>query len=610
MKDGEKMTIEEIKSKDKKTYYEIQLDALNSIDKLKDKKEFCKKIDFSKKIEKDIDAQIIKDIQVFAVLPLKEGEDKRINIDIFFDIDYNKKGEEIERKVNIENVAKYLISKYNFATWFGTKSDYSFKYDGKIFKQETRGFIKTECEKLLKEYCKRYIVDEIFEKVKRKSKVDKEEFEKTDINFIPLMNGIWDIENKKLIPHDPKCNFQFIIPQIYTESAKCPSWLKFINETLYPEDVSVMQEWFGFILYREYFIKKAVICEGEQDTGKSVVLDTVIKFIGELNKTGLSLQKISSGSDFTKLSLKNKHANIYDDLSSSDLNDGGAFKVATGGGYISGEEKFGEYHQFKSFAKQMFATNKIPPVKDNDDLAYFGRYIVFKFDNVPENKDPFLRRKLWTQEEMSGILNWALEGLYRLLEKGEFNYKKTPIEIKQIMEISGCPLVAFSSEVLTKEDGNIISKDNMYKVYSIWCDKTKRPRLSKEMLGRKLTKYCGYIISDKHKERIWKNARINGNWEVLLKNVQNTLNYHTSDTLKKHMSCNENRYTYNGYGEKSVGSVGNKSPKETKSHVGFEKEVSEVSEIDPNKKPIFTDEEIKSAGHDPKEIRKLMENNK
>jgi len=51
--------------KEKKSYYDIQLDALNSIDRLKDKKEYIKKIDFTQLIEKDSDAQTIADINKF-----------------------------------------------------------------------------------------------------------------------------------------------------------------------------------------------------------------------------------------------------------------------------------------------------------------------------------------------------------------------------------------------------------------------------------------------------------------------------------------------------------------------------------------------------------------
>ena len=59
--------------------------------------------------------------------------------------------------------------------------------------------------------------------------------------------------------------------------------------------------------------------------------------------------------------------------------------------------------------------------------------MILKFDNVPDKLDPFLRKKLWTNEEMSGILNWALEGLYKLLDNGKFSYTKTPEEVKNFL---------------------------------------------------------------------------------------------------------------------------------------------------------------------------------
>jgi len=494
----------------------------------------------------------------------------------FFNWKENKDGTEYIVGVDVDYTAIYLIKKHKFVTWFGIKNDYCFNWDGKVMCENSRGIIKYDCENILGEYCKKSVVEEVFDKIKRKTKIDRQKFENTDTNFINFNNGVWDIQNKRLLPHDPKYNFQFIIPINKDDNTlnvhNCPNWLKFINETLYPEDVPVMQEWFGFVLFREYFIKKGLINDGEQNTGKSVVMDTLIKFIGESNKTGLSLQKITTGSDFTKLSLKNKHLNAYDDLSSKDVSDGGAFKVATGGGYISGEEKFGEYQQFRSFAKQMFNANKCPPVKDNDDPAYFGRWIILKFDNVPEKIDPFLRNKLWTDEELSGMLNWSLEGLYRLLENGNFSYNKTHEEVKQMMEISGCPLVAFSSEVLEKENDNVITKDMMYNIYSIWCEINKRPRLSKEMLGRNLTKYCNFIIPDKHKERVWKNAKISEKFSKML-NINQILPFtDTSDTFQKNMrnicKSSKNDDNMNNIKLKEVSEV---SVKKTEKNDDFEK---------------------------------------
>lgn len=483
----------------------------------------------------------------------------------FLYIVIDDEGKEKIKGVNIDSVAEYLINLYEFKTIYGSKSDYCLNFDGKIYKKDGRGLIKSETERLLSVYCRRNIVDEVFEKIKRLTKVEREDFENDDKNLIPLLNGVWNIADKKLIPYEAKYNFRFIIPVNYRPGEDCPEWIKFLNEVLYPEDIETAQEWFGFQLFREYFLKKALICVGDRDTGKTVFLNVLTAFVGELNKTGLSLQKISSGSDFTKLSLKDKLGNIYDDLSSKDLSDGGAFKVATGGGWISAEEKFGDYMQFKNFAKHTFAANKIPPVKDNDDLAYFSRWIIFLFDNVVDKKDVFLTKKLTSPKELSGILNWALEGLYRILENGEFSYKKTAEEIKIIMERSGCPLVAFSEDCLEKFEGEKITKEEMFVVYGVWCEKQKRPRGTKRQLGSNLYKYCKYIQPGRDDDRVWLNARIKQEWVRKIKELQNkqkTLNTDTSDTSKNIMRTfsEEDKTEYNNgiyKNEKSVGFVGN-----------------------------------------------------
>ena len=67
----------------------------------------------------------------------------------------------------------------------------------------------------------------------------------------------------------------------------------------------------------------------------------------------------------------------------------------------------------------------------------------------------------------------------------------------------------------------------MFGAYTIWCDKNKRPRLSKEMLGRQLTKYCPYILAVKHKGNVWKNATFSSDYMHLLSDDTDT-----SDTLK------------------------------------------------------------------------------
>ena len=98
-----------------------------------------------------------------------------------------------------------------------------------------------------------------------------------------------------------------------------------------------------------------------------------------------------------------------------------------------------------TYAKNIFATNHIPNIKEIDDDTYYERWIPIQFDSQIDKKDqdPFLFEKLTTDEEMSGLFNWALEGLYRLLEIGRFSFNKDSGEVKIIMQRQNNPLIMF-----------------------------------------------------------------------------------------------------------------------------------------------------------------------
>ena len=112
---------------------------------------------------------------------------------------------------------------------------------------------------------------------------------------------------------------------------------------------------------------------------------------------------------------------MYDDLSFKDINDNGTFKMLTGGGTVTAEVKFEDQFQFENYAKLIFTCNKIPSVTDTDDEAYFSRWVLVRFEHKTETPDKFLVEKMTTGEESSGILNFALEGLCRLIETQEFS---------------------------------------------------------------------------------------------------------------------------------------------------------------------------------------------
>ena len=203
----------------------------------------------------------------------------------------------------------------------------------------------------------------------------------------------------------------------------------------------------------------------------------------------------------------------------------GGVKKSVGVGFIDGEQKFGDKVKFPNTAKQTYPCNKIPnPGEDMDDEAYYGRIILFPFDKIiPVNEqDVDLINKITTPGELSGWLNWAIEGYKRLIKQNGFSNDLESEETKFLMIKGGNSLAEFSSEVLNDSAGEKITKDELYKIYCKWCLEHK-PKLSpdsKEKIGKNLIKFNPYIQASKSgSERYWLNLSLKDTWDTFLKNM-------------------------------------------------------------------------------------------
>jgi putative DNA primase/helicase len=396
-------------------------------------------------------------------------------------------------KEGISEIVEFLLKKYDFKTVSGRRFDEIYLYQDGIYQTDLgQQTIKKEVQNILNEICSLHYVAEITGQVKRQTYA--KDFGTPPKNLICLNNGVLDLESGELLKHSPEYEFLSKIPVDYDPEAKCPKIEKFLTNTLYPEDVQVIKEWFGYSLYRDYPIKKAMVLLGEGNTGKSTLLNLLVNFIGDKNVSGVSLQKLSTDK-FSTAYLHNKHLNSYDDLSFDDINDNGAFKMATGCGYITGEYKFGDSFQFINHSKLTFAANKIPKVRDFDDDAYFSRWVIIKCDNIVEKNaiNLNLTNEISTKEELSGMLNIAIKGLKKILKQGELSYNKTTEQIKMIMQRNNSSLAAFVQDKLYQVEVGSITKDSLFQSYCSYAIRNKLSVLTMSKVGRDLPNLIGTI---------------------------------------------------------------------------------------------------------------------
>lgn len=455
----------------------------------------------------------------------------------------NENQEEVQLKKGfIENktkgtyaLAEYLTHKYNIIT-IGEKEREMYVYQNGVYFRSENEIIYPEIQRILSDAINKNAKAETFHKIADMTSHPRSVFTSTPLNFIPLVNGVYDMTTKTLLPQSPSYRFTYQFPIVYNPTADCPQTKAFFSQVLSPEQTTIVQEWIGYYFYRLYLFKKAIIFVGEGDTGKTTLLETIINLLGRNNISSISLQKMTSDK-FAGAHLYWKHGNLVDELSAKDISDTGNFKVATGGGSITGEYKFGNQFSFLNFSKFTFACNKIPDVKDFDDEAYFNRWMVIRFEKILEKKIPNFIVNLTTEEERSGLFNYAMEGLTSLLTRGTFSYGKSAMDIKREMMRSGSSIAMFCSEALEEDQKAEISKEDLYEAYSQFCQASGLATETIKMLGTRFLFYVnyateGYITLPTGKQtRGWRNIKVKATTEQS-KKAEDDFNAITADDIK------------------------------------------------------------------------------
>lgn len=416
------------------------------------------------------------------------------------------------KKKGTYDLAHHLTKKFDIIT-IGEKDREIYVYRDGMYKRAENDLIFPEIQRILGDQVDKSAKNETLHKIADATAKHRSIFESASLNFIPLKNGVYDMTEKKLLPHDSSYRFTYQFPITFDPKADCPKTKEFIDQILTKDQRFTVQEWLGYYFYRLYSFKKAIIFVGEGDTGKTTLLEVITYLLGRENLSSISLHKMSSDK-FSAAHLYEKHGNLVDELSAKDISDTGTFKVATGGGSITGEYKFGNQFSFWNYSKLTFACNKIPDVEDFDDEAYFNRWMIIRFQNTIINKIPNFIHTLTTEEERSGLFNYAMEGLQRLLEQKSFTYNKTAIDTKKEMMRSGSSIAMFAADCLYQEAGVEITKEAMYEAYTEYCIKNELPAATIKMLGTKLPFYVTYVsdglitILGGKRTRGWRNASL------------------------------------------------------------------------------------------------------
>jgi putative DNA primase/helicase len=408
----------------------------------------------------------------------------------------------------INELTELLIKRYHIKTMRDT--DQIMVYYGGHYHLDGEKDVRADVNQVFGDYYSSKTYRHILDKIRAGTTIKRENFQEP-LNKINLKNGVLDINTKELEPHDPKYNFLYKLNITYRPDQDCPVIKEFLHEVTANEDDSqCLQEYIGYTLLSGYPFRVFLVLYGTGSNGKSVFLYLIRTFLGEDNVSVVSLQQLQMDR-FAPARLYGKKANVFADIPPLRMKSTDIIKSLTGyTDKISGEKKFEDTFEFVNGAKLIFSANQLPKVEDETE-AFWNRVILIDFPHKfeGESKDNDLIKKLTTPEELSGLLNFALQGLGRLLKNGRFTYDHdTTYERWQKYTEVENPVHDFLENCIELRVDATVTKESLYDAYAVYCRVVKKPPISKNKFGRYLKNYP-YVgeerpsIGDKQVE-VWK----------------------------------------------------------------------------------------------------------
>jgi len=295
-----------------------------------------------------------------------------------------------------------------------------------------------------------------------------------DSDILVCKNGALHISTGELAKHQPRHYATSAVPYEYDPGARPVVWDYFLRNTV-PVAANFLQEFAGYALTTEMSHELAVWLFGPPGSGKSTFIAGLAAMLG--HRSGILGLADLERSRFTLADLPGKTLVVASEQPSSYLASTNTLNAIISGEPIQVERKYRDPFTVIPHAKVCWAMNELPRVADANS-GLFRRVKVVTFPALAENeRDPKIKRAIET--EGAGILNWSLEGLRRLKERGYFEVPAGVEDAtKQFRENNDVPALFIDDRCVRGTDSEVPAA-KLYREYKYWCEENgHRPQSS------------------------------------------------------------------------------------------------------------------------------------
>jgi putative DNA primase/helicase len=294
-----------------------------------------------------------------------------------------------------------------------------------------------------------------------------------NVVHINLKNGTFEIspDGTRLKAFSRMDFMTYQLPFEYNPESKAALFDDYLNKVLPEKGLQdILSEYLGYVFIRPSRLKleKVLLLFGSGANGKSVFYEIVRALLGEQNTSEFSLQSLTDEAGYYRASIANKLVNYASEINGKIGSS--FFKQIASGEPIEARFPHGRPFVIKQYAKLIFNCNELPKDVEQTE-AYFRRFLIIPFEvTIPEaEQDKQLAQKI-ISNELSGVFNWVLLGLNRLLEQKQFTQCETVKLARQRYERDSDSVQLFLEDKGYKKSADDwIALNSIYPEYRTYC---------------------------------------------------------------------------------------------------------------------------------------------
>ncbi|MGP8283585.1 MAG: phage/plasmid primase, P4 family [Desulfomonilaceae bacterium] len=357
-----------------------------------------------------------------------------------------------------------------------------FRYQSGYYRAVEEPEIRREMMEILADDSRSFLIADAVQLLKDKCFVRGDKLNPP--GFLDLENCILDTSELKTTNHSPEFLCTVRVPIPLDEKAQCTLWEQTLGEILPdPQLQLLVQEIFGYCLTHDVSMQKAFLWLGGGSNGKSLVASVLEAMVGVENVSSVPLHEF--GSRFQVSAVQGKLVNICSEVEKRGAISDGIVKALITGDPILLERKFHHPTKMRPYCKIVALSNDFPQNSDSSH-GFYRRWLITPFERQfdGDSVDETLAARIIDQE-MSGVLLWALEGLARLKERKRFLAPQASTDKHREFRYVCDPLLSFVDDCLSiKTDGLLEGPlgepaPAIYSTYSDWCTDVGHHRLSR-----------------------------------------------------------------------------------------------------------------------------------